>query len=64
MAAGDSYRAMAQEFQAKADSNPSVREEYEKLAKAYLHLAEQADRNAMTIEFELPPSDSSDGTRH
>ena len=47
---------MALKFQTKADSTPSMRAEYERLARAYIRLAEEVDRNdGLTIDFELPP---------
>ena len=48
MAAGDDYRIKAADISAKArrELRPLARTELEKLALAYLRLADQADRNA------------------
>ena len=48
MAAGDDYRIKAADMNAKAKSEtkPRTRAELERLALAYLRLADQADRNA------------------
>ena len=48
MAAGDDYRVKAADMNAKAkrELRPLTRAELEKLALAYLRLADQADRNA------------------
>jgi len=57
MVAGDRYRAKALELLAMADGEniQTVKAEFEKLAAAFLRLAEQAERNAaLTIEFLLP----------
>jgi hypothetical protein len=58
MALGDQYRARAAELMIKAqgESAPSIRQEYENLGLAYLRLAEQADRNAVTdLVYEHAP---------
>ena len=58
MAAGDQYRIKAAEFHAQAQSmaNPKLRAGFANLAKAYLRLAEQADRNALVdVVYEPPP---------
>ena len=58
MTAGDQYRIKAAEFQARgqAESNLKLRIGFEHLARAYLRLAEQADRNsAMELVYEPPP---------
>lgn len=58
MAQGETYRVKAAELhaQAKQDSNPHTRAELERLAKGYLRLAEQADRNSQTnVVYETPP---------
>ena len=58
MAAGDQYRIKAASFHARAlcTRSPRLRIQYENLSKAYLRLAEQADRNDMTeIIYEPPP---------
>jgi hypothetical protein len=46
MATGDQYRIKAAEFHAQAQSmaSPKLRAGFANLAKAYLRLAEQADR--------------------
>ena len=50
---GDGYRLRAADMLAKAEHNELLREDFENLAKAYLRLAEQADRNAqMSLPFE------------
>jgi hypothetical protein len=48
MAAGDDYRIKAADMHAKAkgETKPRTRTELERLALAYLRLADQADRNA------------------
>jgi hypothetical protein len=68
MGTGDSYRIRAATFHARAQCEPSprIRVQYENLAKAYLRLAEQADRNDRAdIVYEPPPPrlDDSDRTR-
>jgi len=58
MAAGDQYRIKAASFHAQAlcTRSPRLRTQYENLSKAYLRLAEQADRNDITdITYEPPP---------
>ena len=67
MAAADNYRIKAAEFYAQArratSLSPHVRLQFENLAKTYLLLAEQADRNERTdLIYEPPPPriDSSD----
>ena len=47
MAAGDEYRIKAAELHAQAQCHTTskLRVQFENLAKAYLRLAEQADRN-------------------
>jgi hypothetical protein len=58
MTSGDHYRAKAAEFHAQAQcvTSPPIKKQFEDLSRAYLRLAEQADRNA-TIElvYEPPP---------
>jgi hypothetical protein len=56
MTTGDGYRAKALELLARADGeiDSPMRAEFESLAAAFLRLAEQAERNAALIEFELP----------
>jgi hypothetical protein len=58
MAAGDQYRTKAASFHARAQftTSPRMRAQYENLSKAYLRLAEQADRNEQAdIIYEPPP---------
>jgi hypothetical protein len=58
MANGDHYRIKAAEFHARAQcqATPRLQIQFENLAKAYLRLAEQADRNAATeLLYEPPP---------
>jgi hypothetical protein len=67
MTAGDSYRAKAAEFRAKAsqEQKPLLRRSFEALAKGYVLLAEQADRNSETdIVYGpfLPPRIKPDGS--
>ena len=57
MTAGDDYRGKAIEFRAKAqvESDPKLKAEFEHLARAYLRLAEQAERNSqMDVTYETP----------
>jgi hypothetical protein len=67
MATGDQYRIRAAEFHAMAQCATSPRlQVHENLAKAYLRLAEQADRNAQTDVIYEPPTprlDDSDRKR-
>ena len=58
MVSGDQYRIKAASFHAHALCAPSarLRVQYENLSKAYLRLAEQADRNNVAdITYEPPP---------
>ena len=58
MAFGDQYRIKAADLRAWAQSeaNPRIRVEFENLSKAYLRLAEQADRNShLDVTYEPPP---------
>ena len=58
MAVGDEYRIKAAEFHACAqtENSPKIRAEFENLARAYLRLAEQAQRNEQfDITYEPPP---------
>ena len=59
MAAGDQYRLKASELAAKAQAERSarLRAEYAIMARSYLRLAAQADRNAIPMEdvyYETP----------
>jgi hypothetical protein len=48
-------RAAAMTAKAKVESNPVLRAEFENLSRAYLRLAEQAERNALTdLVYETP----------
>jgi hypothetical protein len=50
----DAYRLKAADMRAKAEENELFREEFENLAKGFLRLADQADRNAqMGLPFEM-----------
>ena len=54
---GDAYRIRASELNAEAhqESNTERRSELEKLAMAYLRLADQAERNAQNnVVYETP----------
>jgi hypothetical protein len=58
MVDGDQYRIKAAEFHARARcvSSERLRAQFENLAKAYLRLAEQADRNTeLDVTYEPPP---------
>ena len=58
MSPADQYRTKASELRAKArfEPNAAAKEEWEKLAQAYLLLAIQADRNSRTdVSYETPP---------
>ena len=55
---GDTYRIRASELNAEAhqESDTQRRAELEKLAMAYLRLADQAERNAQNnVVYETPP---------
>jgi len=55
---GDQYRIKAASFHARAlcTRSPRLRTQYENLSKAYLRLAEQADRNDRAdLTYEPPP---------
>ena len=63
MTTGDQYRIRAAEFheRAQCETNPDINRQFENLARAYLLLAEQADRNATTeLVYEPPPPKLSD----
>ena len=65
MPAGDHYRARAKEFSAEAEkqNEPHLRSKYENLAESYLRLAQEADKNALTIDVELPPEQDTNTKR-
>jgi len=57
MTKADHYRTRAAEFAALSykEKNPARQLEYAKMAKSYLRLAEQADRNSETnVVYETP----------
>jgi hypothetical protein len=57
MAAGDQYRSLAAECNARArrEADAVIRAEWGSMAQAYCHLAEQAERNALVdIVYETP----------
>jgi len=57
MTAGDDYRRMAAEFRAKAQIENDVEQkaEFDNLARAYMRLADQAERNShLDITYETP----------
>jgi hypothetical protein len=63
MNAGDDYRGKAVEFRAKAqvESDPKRKAEFEHLARAYLRLAEQAERNGqLDVTYETPAAREDD----
>ena len=57
MTSGDHYRvkAAALHAQAQDETDPAIKDWYENLSRAYLLLAKQADRNAITELFYEPP---------
>ena len=60
MTPGDEYRAKAANLRARAkrEAKPSVRAELEGLARSYLRLAEQAERNShVDIVYDWVPRD-------
>jgi hypothetical protein len=56
MATGDVYRARAAVFDARArTADPAQKAEFERLARGYRKLAEQADKNELTdVVYETP----------
>ena len=57
MTTAEQYRARAAELRAMAEKGTSTtqRQLFESLAQAYLHLAQQADRNSSTdLVYETP----------
>jgi hypothetical protein len=55
----DAYRLKAADMLAKAEEYDLFRQEFQNLAKAFLRLADQADRNAqLRLPFELDDSPS------
>ena len=66
MGPGDEYRVKALGFRALAstENNPGVRSEFKNLARAYMRLAEQAERNGqLDLTYETPLNKSDDGRR-
>ena len=60
----DAYLLRAAELSAKAqtETDPADKLEFENLARAYLRLAKQAERNSQTgIVYETPPEKKRDG---
>jgi len=57
MSTGETYRAKAAEFDARArrEIDPLLREQWDGMAKSYRRLAEQADRNAQLDLVYEPP---------
>jgi hypothetical protein len=55
----DEYRLKAADMLAKAEQHELFRAEFEGLAKAFLRLADQADRNAQ-LAFPLEPGAAAD----
>ena len=54
---GDAYRLKAADMLGKAEQHELFRNEFESLAKAFLRLADQADRNAqMSLPLEPDPA--------
>jgi hypothetical protein len=63
MTAGDHYRDKAVEFRAKAqvESDLKRKAEFEHLARAYLRLADQAERNShLDVTYETPTTKDDD----
>jgi hypothetical protein len=63
MTAGDEYRGKAVEFHAKAqvENDPKQKAEFENLARAYVRLAEQAERNShLDVTYETPVTKDDD----
>jgi hypothetical protein len=60
MSTGDEYRihAVRSSSMAKLMRDPKIRAEMEHLGKAYLRLADLADRNALTDIVLLPPANA------
>lgn len=58
MTTGDDYRVKAAELRARArwETDPAIGAELEGLARAYLRLADQAERNSLIdLSYETPP---------
>jgi len=66
MTAGDHYRNKAVEFRAKAqvESDLKRKAEFEHLARAYLRLADQAERNShLDVAYETPTTKKDDDSK-
>ena len=59
----DRYRKLAAEFRAKArqEERPGLRLDLDRLARSYLRLAEQAEKNER-VAYETPPAWQDDDT--
>jgi hypothetical protein len=58
-------RAVELHAKAKQEAEPHLRAELEALAKSYVRLAEQADRNAqLDVAYETPPPAQPRGPQH
>ena len=67
MTPGKRYRLKSAELEAKAkekESEPTLRAELEQLARSYLRLAEQADRNSQADEAPEPEPKAEGLNRH
>jgi hypothetical protein len=70
MTKAEQYRNRAAELRtrAKNETSPLIRSEWENLAKAYIHLAEQADRNSrlddMVAQQQAPHPDGGYSNQH
>ena len=63
MTAGDDYRTKAAELRARArrERDTNIRSDLENLARAFVRLAEQADRNSQAdISYETPQDKDED----
>jgi hypothetical protein len=60
MSSGDDYRAKAAKLHARAqyeEKDPAIRAEFENLARSFLRLAEQADRNSqIDVVYKTSPN--------
>ena len=57
MATGETYRALAADFRAKAarETEPTLRAEFERLTRWYMRLADQADQKLRAGVTYRPP---------
>ena len=63
MTAGDDYRTKAAELRARArrERDTNIRSDLDNLARAFVRLAEQADRNSQAdISYETPAEKDED----